>query len=267
MIEMERKPKVTLEDLLQVKRTERPSAEFWTQFEQELRTKQLAALVQTRPWWRSLTARKVWVRLYAPLGAAAVVALTFGSYRGSVARTGTSSNAVVALQAPVVSSASATTLQQNEIRSTPLNVSETAVAQTSLVQSNESENQTGSELAQTSYDNNAKDSAEQVLASSAATVKAAGQAFAQLVGLIDGQPVKENISKPQITEPLAQVATPRDNRRARLLAYSVVYDPHALGSTDAARSREQITRRISDQSIYDSITRLGVSGDRVSIKF
>jgi hypothetical protein len=52
-----------------------------------------------------------------------------------------------------------------------------------------------------------------------------------------------------------------------LLAYSVTFDPHAADSSDAVRSRERITRRISDQAIYDSITRLGLSGDRVSIKF
>jgi hypothetical protein len=70
-----------------------------------------------------------------------------------------------------------------------------------------------------------------------------------------------------VVEPLAQVATPRDSRRARLLAYSVNFDPHAADSSDAVRSRERITHRISDESIYDSITRLGLSGDRVSIKF
>ena len=36
---------VSLEDLLRLKRAERPAPEFWVQFERELRAKQLAALV------------------------------------------------------------------------------------------------------------------------------------------------------------------------------------------------------------------------------
>jgi hypothetical protein len=70
-----------------------------------------------------------------------------------------------------------------------------------------------------------------------------------------------------VVEPLTQVATPRDSRRTRLLAYSVTFDPHAADSSAAVRSRDRVTRRLSDEAIYDSITRLGLSGDRVSIKF
>jgi hypothetical protein len=110
-------------------------------------------------------------------------------------------------------------------------------------------------------------STEQLLASSSATVKAAGQALAQLVGLGDTGNIQSGNTRVAMVEPLTQVATPRDNRRTRLLAYSVAFDPHAADSSDAVRSRERITHRISDEAIYDSITRLGLSGNRVSIKF
>ena len=46
--------KVTIEDLLRLKRAERPGPEFWVNFEQELRQKQLTALVQKRRWWHEL---------------------------------------------------------------------------------------------------------------------------------------------------------------------------------------------------------------------
>ena len=36
--------KVSLEDLLRLKREERPTSEYWSQFDRELRAKQLAAL-------------------------------------------------------------------------------------------------------------------------------------------------------------------------------------------------------------------------------
>lgn len=71
---------VTLEQLLQLKRAERPDAEFWAKFDAELRQKQLAALVERRSWWQELPhlfAR----RAYLPIGAAAVLTFTFVSVR------------------------------------------------------------------------------------------------------------------------------------------------------------------------------------------
>lgn len=74
--------KVTLEDLLRLKRAERPAPEFWAEFERELHQKQLAALVVRKSWWVGLsTAYGRFGRLRLPLGAAAVVALSFVSLR------------------------------------------------------------------------------------------------------------------------------------------------------------------------------------------
>lgn len=73
---------ITVEDLLRLKRAEKPAAEFWSQFDRELRAKQLAALVAKRPWWQRLprlAARLAPYRL--PLGAAAALAVTFVSVR------------------------------------------------------------------------------------------------------------------------------------------------------------------------------------------
>ncbi len=69
--------RVTVEDLLHLKRAERPRPEFWAGFEAELRTKQLAALVERKPWWNDLSViagRFGWLRL--PVGATAALALT-----------------------------------------------------------------------------------------------------------------------------------------------------------------------------------------------
>jgi hypothetical protein len=71
---------VTVEDLLRLKRQERPQPEFWAGFEQELRQKQLAALVERRSWWHSGAAafgRLRWMRL--PVGATAILAVTLVS--------------------------------------------------------------------------------------------------------------------------------------------------------------------------------------------
>jgi len=73
---------ITIEDLLRLKRAERPPAEFWSEFDRELRTKQLAALVGKRPWWQDLPKLvRAGYRFRVPLGATAVLAITFFSVR------------------------------------------------------------------------------------------------------------------------------------------------------------------------------------------
>jgi hypothetical protein len=71
-------PKITIEDLIRLKRSERPPAEFWATFEAEIRAKQLSAIVIRRPWWDGLS------RVFAILnrhqlafGATAAVALAW----------------------------------------------------------------------------------------------------------------------------------------------------------------------------------------------
>jgi len=75
MSQPEQLPKVPLEDLLHLKRAERPAAEFWAHFELELRQKQLTALLKKRPWWRELP-QILTRRAYLPVGATAILALT-----------------------------------------------------------------------------------------------------------------------------------------------------------------------------------------------
>lgn len=82
MLDSNPNSKISLEDLLRVKRAERPSAEFWQNFERELRQKQLTALVQKRRWWHTLPA-VFNRRVYLPAGAAAVVALSVMGIRYS----------------------------------------------------------------------------------------------------------------------------------------------------------------------------------------
>ncbi len=70
--------KPTLESLLRLKRFERPDPEFWQQFEGELRRKQLAATIEPKPWWLGLAALS---RKAAPFGlpAGAAAALTLAA--------------------------------------------------------------------------------------------------------------------------------------------------------------------------------------------
>ena len=272
MNESERPTKVTLEDLLQLKRAERPSAEFWPEFEKELRAKQLAAIVQSRTSWRNWVNRKTLVRICMPLGAAAAVAMTFGSYRG-----------VAPLTTPVKS-----TVDRALVVNTPVaEVKEVAVAASEKLETNlvaavipasvmaevqtVSSDATSSRVMQVADVNHEASTnfSERTFSPHPVVQVLSEPTLMQMLGRaisVTSQAVAEQPRTPK-EEPLAQVATPRDNRRSRLLAYSVTFDPHAADSSDAARSRERITHRLSDESIYDSITRLGLSGDRVSIKF
>ncbi len=65
--------KPTLEELLRLKRAERPAEDYWARFDAGLRAKQLTALVEKPSWTTRLRARLAWFA--APLGAAAVAAL------------------------------------------------------------------------------------------------------------------------------------------------------------------------------------------------
>lgn len=71
----------SLEDLLRLKRAERPDADFWQDFERGLRAKQLAAIVEPKPWWLgfSILLGKVpasgWAASGLSAGAAAVFAV------------------------------------------------------------------------------------------------------------------------------------------------------------------------------------------------
>jgi hypothetical protein len=67
MSQLPQKP--TIEDLLRLKRAERPTEDFWTRFDAELRAKQLAALVQKPTWSDVLRVRLA--RFALPIGMAA----------------------------------------------------------------------------------------------------------------------------------------------------------------------------------------------------
>lgn len=74
--------KITVEDLIRLKRAERPPAEFWAGFESQMRAKQLAAIVVKRPWWDGAARIFSSVRRHSlPVAAAASVALAWAGIR------------------------------------------------------------------------------------------------------------------------------------------------------------------------------------------
>ena len=143
----DRRPKVTVEELLHLKRAERPDAEFWSHFDRELRAKQLAALVARRPWWDvSWTRlRGALLRVVAPLGAAAagvLAGLNFASNQSTVLQP-LATHTRVAL-APAVANASETSgrapaqttvvLAQNSTQPPPVAAPESATPAVAVVE-------------------------------------------------------------------------------------------------------------------------------------
>jgi len=99
---------LTLEDLLRLKRAERPSPEFWSRFEKELRQKQLAALIERRPWWQSFPQYLARPRMFMPIGAAAILVFTLVSvkYSESGDAAGVASNNLEQVVSPVQAASS-----------------------------------------------------------------------------------------------------------------------------------------------------------------
>src|SRR3954468_12273526 len=99
------RPKITVEDLLRLKRAERPAPEFWNNFERELRQKQLTALLERRPWWQTFP--QVFTRrAYLPLGATAILAFTVVSLKYHAPVGVAPAPAAAATSAPLVAGAS-----------------------------------------------------------------------------------------------------------------------------------------------------------------
>jgi hypothetical protein len=282
--------KVTLEDLLRLKRAERPPVEFWADFERQMRSKQLAAIVRKDPWWRSW--RNVLassVRLHLPLGATAMVALAaFITVRELRRSTPVETRLPVAAatvpsvraQPVVVESQASPELASNysdesHLSSAPVSQpaplvkdASVEVAQVASSLSVQSSEESGTTPEMIGFSAGPNSSSKSTLSQSSRDI-AGNLASAQadepelLPVLARSRNLQE---KSGSVEPLSQVSTPRDARRARLLASAVATDLHSPEHS-AARSRERITSQLNDQSLYDSITRLGLAGNRLSIKF
>lgn len=265
------KTTVSLEDLLRVKRSERPPAEFWNQFEREMRTKQLAAIVEPRPWWAPFIRVGARVSHYQlPVGAAAILALSFVTVREY--RTDNAPAFVPEIAAPALHvspqvelpavpeltaiAAPVPSAAQLE-RLDPLNdrESDDAITSTGRVA------HTMPLLDQAPIDTEPSPSARAI---------AANLAAAQAVdpGIVDdvfgyGSRTVELRERPR--DPLAQISSPGESRRSRLLGTAL---PALAGANDVAvGTSDRVARYLTEERLYDTISRIGVSGDRVAIKF
>lgn len=260
------KAPVKIEDLLQLKRAERPSAEFWTKFEHELRQKQLTALVHKRRWWHGLPVL-LSRRLLVPAGTAAIVTFTFVSVRLA--------NTSVVSQVEMAD-------HRREIAAVPvenLPVTEVAVAANSdaAVRSDlgalPEQSSRPRDVAPTrdltesvalqplpaAVSDGERPSAKSI----AATLARLEQAEPELVNSV----MSGRLSSPARAQSavMDSSAEPVPASRYRLIAR---YAEHSLNPEPAAPApvRERLARRLGDD-ITERISRIGVEGSRVSLKF
>jgi hypothetical protein len=270
MLHPEPRSRVTVEDLLRLKRAERPDPEFWMKFEAELRQKQLAALVERRRWWENLPqlfAR----RAYVPIGAAAVLTFTLVSVRNYAP------TAVVQEELPVSRSVAAEVAPRANFASVvPANLQPAAVASVP---------------------------ADEVSSQPAAAPQLSEQMPVQTVDLVPwsaARPAEETPSARSIAKNLAHLEQTEPELANSLLPAGVsdgtdfgqaaaqVVEAAAIGGIATRRSRllaqfggrqftpdptapevvrERLTRRLGDTELSGGWTRVGVKADRVSLKF
>jgi hypothetical protein len=302
--------KPTLEELLRLKRAERPDGAFWAQFERDLRQRQLVEIIEPRPWWHSiaLLAQRRGVGAGMGAGALAALALGWGGLGSQLAQRNPGELAL----SPQVGDVSAQPLGavDNAVRD------EQALAEVAGRFSADGNAERFERLA-TSYAADATSEAGVTEVQSSGlpgraetdALGAFGPApFAELVAkggastapkLADGQGrflASASAAQPRLAEasfapegsfaaqpaqsfssgeveawPGARdVAARPANRQERLLAtIALREEPAADAATrPLGHVRERVAHRLADdEALYASVTRLGLSADRLSVRF
>ena len=267
---------ITIEDLLRLKRAEVPPTEFWSTFDRELRAKQLAALLPKRRWWQTM-ARALWSlprsRYRVPLGASAVLAITFFSVRES----DVPSAVEVAVESPAVGAEANPPLAVANAEVTPASTIVVDSATSPFI----SESATSSAVAVVSASPVAVEpsrvlappapvtvleadspAARRIAANLAAVQSPDALAGGTLLAATNG--FEARVMPPRTAvEPLQQMTSPSDTRRSRLLTAMVSNAAFDTSIHTTARAAS----RIEEERLYDQIQRFGARGDRVQMKF
>ena len=259
--------KVTVEDLLRLKRAERPDAEFWSKFEVELRQKQLAALVERRPWWQNLPLL-LNRRVYLPVGATAVLAFTVVSLRYTAAPVANiapveQARETVASQVTEPSRAIVASVESSRPRAEDAAVADEPQAAAQVQLSDKLPAQ--SELIPWSAPRSEERPSARSIAANLARLEETEPDLAN--ALLGGNRVASAAAQNVAvhTAELAGVAAV-SSRRSRLLA--AMNDRQFTPDPSAPEVvRERLARRLGDADYGSGWTRVGLKADRVSLKF
>jgi hypothetical protein len=277
----ENQKSVTVEDLLRLKRAERPSAEFWPQFERELRAKQLSALVVRRPWWQTLPGRALagFSRYHLPIGATAVLALTFLSVREYQTFAPERGLAPVLSDIPESVAVNDSTVIESSPATSPVVGSDTAALDAPVVGREVELTQAsgvdrvsamaaligGSSESEAAISPSARSIAENFAAAQSSD-NTFGNSRSLLVSTSRGFESRVLPARAPVVEPLAQMTPPSDVRRARYLGTALPVVASSRQMTP--RNPDRMASRIADERLYESLgNRLGLGGDRIMVKF
>ena len=266
---------VTIEDLLRLKRAEVPPAEFWSTFDRELRAKQLAALVAKRPWWQRLPkAFSKLARYRIPLGASAVLAVTFFSVGGrDTAPAVSADNAVESVAIDVTSER-----QEARPESTPSVIAAAPVMNAISAPSDAPSVAVESSIAApapveapralpvasiVSGNREADAPSSPHIAANLASIRSSESLHPRtLLDVASGFEMRVMPPRTAI-EPLQQMTPPSDTRRSRLLTAMV----STASLETSTRTTARAASRIEEERLYDQIQRFGARADRVQMKF
>jgi hypothetical protein len=263
--------KMTLEDLLRLKRAERPAAEFWAAFEAEIRTKQLSAIVSRRPWWDRFSGIfAVVTRHQLSFGAAAAFAMAFAAFRYVSGHPEPVRAPRAAPSAPVAAVAVAPVQIKAEVVTTVAPSEELAAAtRVSVPVAQQVVNATASHMTQAPVtlvaDTATKSPFVEGIAIKLAEFREPMPDFARPSVFGSDREFEQTVtpSRQVVSEPLARM-DPAAERRARLLAPALpAYSSGTSGSFAGDWMRQ---RASSDDRMYESMDR-GSNDDRMLVGF
>jgi hypothetical protein len=269
-----RKTTVTLEDLLRVKRAEQPPAEFWAQFEQGLRAKQLAAIVEPRPWWAPFIRISARLSRYQlPVGATAVLAITLFTLREYQPATQSpvfepaAERVSVAPAVPVVGNAGAVDVVAVQAASNTVVMAEPAPAAAVAVETRRTQAASDPAINVGAASHVVMVNPEFSSARYMADKLAAAQPTDPNLDQMLGHSLRTNEGSSIPSDPLAQINVPGESRLYRLLGGAARL-ASASTSDSALRLNEQTARHLNERRLSEAdVSRLAVGGDRLTVKF
>ncbi len=272
----------TLDDLFALKRAERPSPEFWDDFQKEFHVRQRAAAVEPKRWWFVLPRFAARLHRYQmPMGAAAVLAVTFLSFREYREPGLEVAFAPATPMVPQVAErepAAPRTAEPSLDLETPAPTSDLAAVD-SFHRDTPSTSLPSMEplplspmVVWAGVDANNDEPVAEPASPSARSIAAnlaAVRAEQPEIARLPGEPRINLTTTSQSAEPLAAIAVPNGSAREPLFAYQPAGSRQHQGSdlAEAPDVPSRIASRLSDELLYDTVRRLIAGGDRLTLKF
>ncbi|MBX3750225.1 MAG: hypothetical protein KF897_09060 [Opitutaceae bacterium] len=269
------RPQVTVEDLLRLKRTERPPAAFWRDFEREMRVKQLAAIVEPRPWWAPLIRIHArFARYQMPVGATAILALTLVTvreYRLPEAEASFVPEAPVArldaMPGPAVELAGQDAASEAAAAALAASAEADAAVAVRAESFPDGLSQRLPMLGGAEVMVAVDTPSARSIAANLAAVKASEPELARFLDRLAGLESRAQASRSPAVDPLVNLQSPSDARRARVLSTALPVAASASADANERRYQPRLGRDLTDERLYERVSRIDLEGKRLAINF